>query len=301
MKSTSSIVAALMLAVGCGSVSESDPDAAAGAPDAATQAIDAPDQSQPDAPVDAALAWSAFEPVGVDFSGAIYTPTVSADGLTLYFTSLNQIFDIYYAERASTDADFGAASILPIANAADEQKRYPELSHDGLELYFSNGDTGPIMVSSRATTSSPWGTPVPTGVSGNFPSISGDKLSLYYIEQLDGADGQFRRITRATVGQPWSNPTTVDLPGAIDIYSSIEISADELSVLRAAVATGNSNDILIGHRASRGDEFSGFEVLATVDPWNSAFRSLRWNADENELWLSRDDGGSLVPHVSRLQ
>lgn len=297
-------VIALAAMAACGSVTSSTGGDAG--TDAGTDGAIQPDPA--DAAVDAQLSWSPFELVNVDFGGQTMTPSVSADGLTLYFTAYvggsgSDVFDIYFATRESPSSGFAAAAPLPVVNVPNQQQRYLEISHDGLELYFSQGDIGPIMLSTRPTVSADWGTPMQVGVSGNFPSISGDKRSLYYITQTTGANGELKRITRAAPGQPWSIPTSVPLPGAIEIYSAIDISHDELSILRAPpLAIGApTGDILIGRRQSRADPFEDFEVLATVDTANTAFMSARWNADDTEIWIGQAVSSMERPFVSRLR
>ena len=88
---------------------------------------------------------------------------------------------------------------------------------------FSQGDLGPIMVSTRVNLGAPFSTPIAvrSGIAGNFPSISGDKLALYYIAQTTGINGELRKTTRTAVGQPWSAPAAVPLTGVVEIYSSI--------------------------------------------------------------------------------
>jgi len=44
-------------------------------------------------------------------------------------------------------------------NLAGQQARYPEISDDGLERYFSAGDGGPIMVATRSNVSSAFAAP----------------------------------------------------------------------------------------------------------------------------------------------
>jgi hypothetical protein len=54
---------------------------------------------------DAALTWSAFTQVGVNYADQIRIPVASGDGLTLYFLaqlSGTDLFDIYSTSRATT-------------------------------------------------------------------------------------------------------------------------------------------------------------------------------------------------------
>src|SRR4051812_42255131 len=246
-------------AVACGSVSSKPADAGT-----AIDGLGGPD---------AALSWSPLTEVPVAYTDSIRTPVVSEDGLTLYFlaqvTTNGFDFDIYSASRASTSDGFGVATALLNVNLAGQQARYPDVSEDGLELYFSANDVGPIMVATRSNVSSAFGAPTPvrTGVTGNFASISGNKLALYYITPSSPsngtASGVVMRTTRAAVGQPWSAPTMVTLDGEIEIYSSIDISSDELAILRAPTVALPGHNILISRRASKTEAFDRTEVLQT--------------------------------------
>jgi hypothetical protein len=283
--------------IACGSVGNKPSDAAV--------AIDGP--SAPDA----ALTWSPLAEVAVDYTDQIRTPLVSEDGLTLYF--LAQLtgsgtfdFDIYSASRAGTSDGFGVATALLNVNVPGQEARYPDLSEDGLELYFSGNDSGPIMVATRSNMSSAFGVPtaVRTGVAGNFASISGNKLALYYIAPATppgNADGVVMLTTRAAVGQPWSAPTKVTLDGAIQIYSSIDISSDELALLRAPTLAPASHNLLISRRTSKTAAFDQTEVLQTTIDTPVAFASARWSAHETEIWIGESVGTVERPFVSRLR
>lgn len=259
---------------------------------------------------DAALTWSPFEAIAVDYAADTRTPVVSGDGLTLYFlaqlSSPSFDFDIYSASRASTSDGFGVATAVLNINLAGQQARYPEISDDGLELYFSAGDGGPIMVATRSNVSSAFAAPtgVRSDVAGNFASISGDKLALYYIAHNaagGNVDGLIMQTTRAAVGQPWSAPTMVTVTGAIQVYSSIDISSDELSLLRAPTLAPQSHNLLISRRTSKTAPFDQTEVLQAVDTSVSAFASARWRAHETEIWVGQPTGTLEKPYVSRLR
>jgi len=259
---------------------------------------------------DAALTWSPFEAVAVNYAADARTPVVSGDGLTLYFlaqlSSPSFDFDIYSASRAKTSDGFGVATAVLNVNVAGQQARYPDISDDGLELYFSGGDGGPIMVATRSNVSSAFTAPtaVRSDVMGNFASISGNKLSLYYLAHNaagGNVDGLVMQTTRAAVGQPWSAPAMVSVSGAIQMYSSIDISSDELSLLRAPTLAPPSHNILISRRTSKTAPFDQTEVLQTLDTSTSAFASARWSAHETEIWVGQPNGTLEKPYVSHLR
>jgi hypothetical protein len=89
-------------------------------------------------------------------------PCLSADGLSLYFTSdRSGSATLWVTTRASKAAPWGPPATLgaPIDMAMYESS--PFISPDGLSLYFSYGGATPdICVSKRTTTAGPWGKPV---------------------------------------------------------------------------------------------------------------------------------------------
>lgn len=289
-----SLAAALTLGVaGCGSVSP-------------TTTIDAAPTIDAPPAVDAALTWAPFELVGLSYAENVRTPVPSGDGLTLYFLaqlSGTDLFDIYSASRPTTSAAFGAAAAVANVNVTGEQARYPEVSDDGLELYYSKGDLGSIMVATRPNVASVFSAPtaVAPGVVGNFASISGDKLALYYITQVSGINGMVMRITRAAVGQAWSAPSQVMVTGAVQVYSSIDISSDELSLLRAPTLSPLGKNVLVSRRASKTAAFDQTDVLQAIDVANSPFGAARWSAHDTEIWAGGAMGAMERPYVSRLR
>lgn len=284
--------------------------AAAACGSVASRPVDAASEEDAPAASDAALSWSAFAPVSVDYAGHTRTPVVSSDGLTLYFLAELSAggfdYDIYSASRDSVSSGFGVATALLNVNVAGQQARYHDLSSDGLELYFSAGDLGTIMVATRSNVSNAFSAPVSvrTGVAGNFASISGNKLALYYlVHNASGSniDATLMQITRAAVGQPWSAPAMVPVEGALQIYSSIDISADELSLLRAPTLAPQSRNVLISRRSSKTAPFAQTEVLQSIVTSGLAFASARWSAQDTEIWVGDPAGMAEKPSVSRLQ
>ncbi len=257
-----------------------------------------PDAGIPDAgDPDAMLTWSPFEVVGVIVDGSANAPSTSDDGLNLYFTYYKQgvgSLAIYRAVRGSATEPFGTA-ILLFSNA-----RYPEVSADGLELYFTRDSDGELMVSSRPSLTSPFGTPTIVGTPGSFPSISGDKRSLYFIATTTGTNGELRRMSRLAVGQPWSTPVTVPLSGAVEIYSSIDISRDQLAILRAPTFA-NGGTVVIERRASETAAFGSPEMLPSANYSGVAYHTARWSANDTQVWIEEASSNVSRPAVSRLR
>ena len=96
------------------------------------------------------------------------SPSLSADGLSLYFQSIRSsgygYYDLYVSKRASKHHPWGpAVNVGPPVNTAQHEAT-PFLSPDGLSLFFSAGAhqlpfLSNIYVSRRETVDSPWGGP----------------------------------------------------------------------------------------------------------------------------------------------
>jgi hypothetical protein len=322
-----SFVLGLVAAIGiagtaaCGTVEEDLVDATVTA-DASTlvDASDGVDGAVPDAgdgdamsvvdaapPPDATLTWSAFSQAGVSFSDHVMLPLVSADGLTLYFMQMEQPaggldFDVYFATRMSISSGFGAAAPLPGAASASVQERYPDVSSDGLEIFFTDGSGG-LRHATRSSPTGTFGASRAVGVNGNFPSISGDRRSLYYVASTgQGADGKISRVTRAAPGQAWSTPSDVPVPVYVQVYAGIDISQDELSIVIAPSweDAARPGDVVIGRRASLSDNFTNF-TTARVATDGFLFNSARWGANDTEIWVGQKVGAFEKPFVSQLR
>ena len=100
-------------------------------------------------------------------------PCISRDGLTLYFMSDQPgghgNSDIYMSTRPTSTDSWGPPSNLGSTINTGSYEGTPYMASDGLSLFFSRGQanysTGgfdsDIYVARRATTTSPWDTPVP--------------------------------------------------------------------------------------------------------------------------------------------
>ncbi|MBL7143734.1 MAG: PD40 domain-containing protein [Phycisphaerae bacterium] len=126
-------------------------------------------------------------------------PSVSADGLELYFRSNRSggygYTDLWVSKRPTKDEPWGSpVNLGPTVNGPDDD-RGPSISADGLTLFFDsdrlNGTRGwdwDIWMTSRKTKDSTWGEPVRLDIGINTiynddaPSISADGLTLYYSD-----------------------------------------------------------------------------------------------------------------------
>jgi hypothetical protein len=147
--------------------------------------------------------------------------SLSDDGLTMYLDvySPGTSHNIYMTTRATTDAPWGPpVSLGPVVNSA-QFDRSPVLSADGLELYFQSTRPGgygdwDVWVSTRASPSDPWKTPVNLGPTINTPYrenpswILPDGLTLLLTSTRPGGFGEQDAwmATRPSKDSPWGPP-----------------------------------------------------------------------------------------------
>jgi hypothetical protein len=148
----------------------------------------------------------------VNTSGRDTGPSISADGLELYFAARNRAGgygsdDIWVARRATKNDPWESPINLgPVVNTSASEDG-PFLSSDGLALFFLDdrrephrpGGYGSIdnWVTRRANVSDPWGTPVNLGPIVNTASLDGsarispDGFTLYFSSERPGGFGGY--------------------------------------------------------------------------------------------------------------
>ncbi len=106
--------------------------------------------------------------------------------------------DIYVSVQAP-DGTFGPAALVPeLSSSAGDQR--PVVRFDGLELFLSSTRAGgfgglDIWVSTRESTSDPWGAPENAGASLNGPYddwqayIGSDRVTLYFVSNRPEGSG----------------------------------------------------------------------------------------------------------------
>jgi len=141
--------------------------------------------------------WSTPENLGSLVNSAWHEsePYISADGLELYFSSDRPggegYFDLYFATRPTkNDAWDAPVNLGPVVNGSGYEAQ-PCISADGLALFFASSrrpdgyGNYDIYITTRSTTSDPWGEPVNLGpIINNAASqfahyISPDGSTLY--------------------------------------------------------------------------------------------------------------------------
>jgi regulation of enolase protein 1 (concanavalin A-like superfamily) len=130
-------------------------------------------------------------------------PSISADGMTLYFDSCRPGVpgrsggnDIYMAKRATVTDPWGEPE--PLAVNTEGHEYSPEIARDGLTLYYDSPRAGrDIWVTQRDDPNEAWGKGVPLGPPFNTPgidtdpSLAADGTLLYFVSDRRGGCGGF--------------------------------------------------------------------------------------------------------------
>jgi len=173
-----------------------------------------------------------------------WEPSISADGLSLFFCSSDgHHLDLWVTTRVTTDEPWSTpVNLGPTVNSSTDDSG-PSISADGLTLYFNSrrasGSDHDLYVTTRATKEDDWVTPVNLGttvnssVSDGPPSISADGQLLFFsFDRPGGVDGLDLWVTtRPTVGEPWEIPLNPGAPlNTAYAEGSPCISSDGLSL-----------------------------------------------------------------------
>jgi hypothetical protein len=175
-------------------------------------------------------------------------------GYSRMATTVCGILAVLWSCGQVAHADFTYGAATPIPNVSRPGAGSPQISRDGLELYFSykgENQCPGIWVAKRSTTREPWGSPVrldpPVNSAGPAcsPCISADGLELYFgdghpetylgtgcVANPNGyGGGDLWVSTRAKRTDPWGNPQ--NLGPAVNTVSYEDhpsLSADGLSL-----------------------------------------------------------------------
>jgi WD40-like Beta Propeller Repeat len=161
-------------------------------------------------------------------------PSLSADGLELYFVSDRPGAlggpgdqDIYVASRQSVNSAWGAPARVPPPISSPFFDITPTISLDGLTLYFASNRPGPfsppwpdLWVSHRASVNHAWGPAVNLGAGVNTPlfegsvDVSPDQRSLFFAGVTPDFVFDIFLATRHSTDEPFS--ARVKLPPPIN-------------------------------------------------------------------------------------
>jgi hypothetical protein len=211
-------------------------------------------------------------------------PSISADGLSLFFTSdmpgQYGNYDLWVTTRAAIGDDWGVpVNLGPTVNSSASES-YPDISSDGLSLFFQDGHPlwpevplrpggcglGDLWVTKRETLADAWGTPENLGptVNGPYwdgtPCISADDLVLYFASNRPGGSGDYDiwLAMRKTKDEDWGEPVNLGpTVNSTDWEYGVSVSSDGLALFLMSTGSGGHGgcDLWMTTRVGKGQEW----------------------------------------------
>jgi hypothetical protein len=222
-------------------------------------------------------------------------PSISADLLTIYFTSHrpgSDEHDIWVATRANPEEPFGTPLLLSEVNSSSLDTG-PSISYDALWLVLVSTRAGGVGVwdlwmTSRSTMSDPFDPPVPINElnSGTYdygPWLSCDNLTLYFTSTREGKDYIYRS-SRATTASTFGPPARV-LSSPIG-ESSPSLACDELDIYFST-----DQALMRASRANASDPFGAPAPLSVALSGGNAAPSIAY--DRSRLYFYSNAAGGL--------
>jgi hypothetical protein len=209
-----------------------------------------------------------------------------------------------------------------MSNISLRSASYPQISRDGLELYFKAeevGQCGDIWVIRRTSTRDPWSAPVrldfPVNSAGPecAPCMSSDGLELYFSDAVYGTtacqpdpggygQGDLWVCKRATREDPWDRPENLGpTVNTNSVEDSPSLSADGLSLYfhswRLEEGYGYY-DLYVTTRTSKVDPWESAESLG--QPVNSSLHESTPFISPDGLSLFFSAGAHQLPYVTDI-
>jgi hypothetical protein len=232
--------------------------------------------------------WGTPRSLGPPFNTSSYgdtNPSISADGLELYFSDLWPPLlggcelrpggygrgDVLVSRRDTREAAWGPpVNLGPAVNSFDYDGS-PHISADGLSLYFctarSAGHGFDLYVSTRPTKDDPWtpavdlGAPINTMASQDYltyPSLTPDGLFMFFTAAplAYTALGDVFMSVRASATDPWGPPIRLAALNSAKNEESVCFSVGDFTIYFGRSDPYNPNG-------------SYESALATFDIWQS--------------------------------
>jgi hypothetical protein len=171
--------------------------------------------------------------------GSEYSPTVSSDGLVLYFHRQTAGgIGVFVATRTAAGAPFANQSGVTVGGSALSDALSPHLSADGQTLYWLDFQTFKLRQAARGATPSIFGASrevTPADVYN--PVLSADELTLYFS---NGMSDEVLRATRASKTGSFGAGVRVDALSSMAKDAPLFLTADGCVMILKSTRPGGS-------------------------------------------------------------
>ncbi|MBL7185149.1 MAG: PD40 domain-containing protein [Phycisphaerae bacterium] len=218
-------------------------------------------------------------------------PSVSADGLTLYFGSSREpwpgYYDLFVTRRPTvTDAWQRPVKMVQGINTTDYEMS-PDISSDGLILFFDRRTVlggRDVLMATRGSADGPWielhsyGSPLNSWSHDTDPSISADGTKLYFGTTRPGGSGE-QDLWQIPIAPVRVMPD-FDFDGVVNMVDYAELAHHWLDSTPAFdIAPPPNGDGIVDHR----------DLAGLLTYWLTDFRLVaHWKLDETEGAFAED-------------
>jgi thioredoxin len=235
-------------------------------------------------------------------------PSLSTDGLTLYFASTRPgefgigEYDLWVTTREAPDKPWSEPTSLGLTVNSVWRDRAPRISADELSLYFCSNRPGgygglDLWVTNRLTKQDDWGEPVNLGSPINTQydedrcHISADGLTLLFDSDRPGGQGAWDiwMATRASTSEPWSEPVNIGPPvNGTANDGDPTLSADGRVLFFTSTRPGGygSNDLWMSQRKTTEQAWGTPVNLGPLVNWGDDDMTSDISADGSTLIFS---------------
>jgi hypothetical protein len=212
-------------------------------------------------------------------------PTLRADLLEIYF---NRGSDIYTSTRSAPGRAWADPTPVDELNSAGTDTS-PELSPDGLTIYFASARSGSLDIwsSTRMTVTERWSAParVPelsSSMLDTNPTISADGLRLVLSRGASSSAREIYESRRGTPTEPWETPMLRPELSATRNDAGPMLASGGTSIVYFSDAPGGAGDSRSLFFARRRALDGPFDAPARIDELDS-------DGDEEDPWISEDE------------
>jgi hypothetical protein len=241
-----------------------------------------------------------------EVEGSLYGPSVSRDGLTLYFAAATRTDEeLFVAERADRQSvSFGTPRRLASINSGGRDGT-PMLSQTGTALFFYSDRPGSaggrdLWFATRegnvGAFSAPQAVPrINTAESELLPWLSADGSTLLYVSTRDGGQGgaDLWQTRRGEIGANFQNVRNMEGLNSPANEGRAALRDDGLVAVFSSDRPGGQggSDLYGAVRTSVDEPFSGVENLSLLnsDAWDS---DVTLAADGSEVLFASTRSGS---------
>jgi hypothetical protein len=241
---------------------------------------------------------------GVGTAGNYYSPSLSLDNQTLYFSrELDGDEDLYLARRDDRGSAFSGATSLDSLNTYGlEGSAY--VTPDGLTLYFfSDRSGGPglrdLWTATRASTSADFGAVevvanVNSSAREHLPWLTPDRLGLLFASDRSGGQGGWDIwiAERDSSSEPFRAPRNLTELNMGGIEQGVTLSRDGLTIIFSSDRGGGqgATDLWMATRSTPQGSFSAPVNFGDVNGSDEDDEPKLSN-DGQELFFSSSRGG----------